>query len=103
MLSLGFDRTCRRWDLDKGEAILEFIFTPSGFTAQTLSRDGRYLISFGAGAIWVLPLEGDRKPFSFLRSSFSLVGPRISPDGRWIAFSSNRHGRDHTIPHEREV
>jgi serine/threonine protein kinase len=60
------------------------------------SRDGRYLISFaGSGhAIWVLPLEGDRKPIPFLRSNFSLVGPRLSPDGRWIAFRSNESGHD---------
>jgi serine/threonine protein kinase len=60
------------------------------------SRDGRYLISFGdsANAIWVLPLEGDRKPFPFLRSNFRLVGPRLSPDGRWIAFRSNESGHD---------
>jgi Tol biopolymer transport system component len=60
------------------------------------SHDGRYLISFEAyaGAIWVLPVDGDRKPFPFLRSNFTLVGPRLSPDGRWIAFRSNESGHD---------
>jgi Tol biopolymer transport system component len=67
--------------------------TPAG-NLTDWSRDGRYLIFNGNGAIWVLPLEGDRKPFPFLRSKFSLVAPRLSPDGRWIAFRSNESGRD---------
>ena len=71
--------------------------TPAG-NLTDWSHDGRYLISFvagaGASAIWVMPLDGDRKPFPFLRSNFSLVGPRFSPDGRWIAFRSNESGHD---------
>jgi eukaryotic-like serine/threonine-protein kinase len=67
--------------------------TPAG-NLTDWSRDGRYVIAFGASAIWVLPLEGDRKAFPFLRSNFSLVGPRLSPDGRWIAFRSNESGHD---------
>lgn len=44
--------------------------------------------------IWVLPLEGDRTP----RRLFALPtsqeeAPRISPDGRWLAFSSDLSGR----------
>jgi Tol biopolymer transport system component len=44
--------------------------------------------------IWVLPLEGDRTP----RRLFDLPAsqeeaPRISPDGRWLAFSSDLSGR----------
>jgi Tol biopolymer transport system component len=46
------------------------LLKPAPFANLTdWSRDGRYVISFGAGAIWVLPLEGDRKPFPFLRSN----------------------------------
>ena len=44
--------------------------------------------------IWVLPLTGDRKPFPFLTSGFQESQPRISPDGRWMAYVSNESGRD---------
>ena len=48
--------------------------------------------------LWVLPLEGDRKPMPLLRTAFndgSLESPgQFSPDGRWIAYLSNESGRN---------
>ncbi len=58
------------------------------------SRDGRYVIFHGAGAIWVLPLEGDRKPIQFLHNDFSLAGSRsarTNPDT--MKSTSNRSPR----------
>jgi Tol biopolymer transport system component len=43
--------------------------------------------------IYVLPLEGDRKIIPFATSEFVEIAPRFSPDGRWIAYSSNESGR----------
>ena len=58
------------------------------------SRDGRYLITMNPGpsleegrGIWVLPLSGDRKPFSYLDAGFHEQFPKLSPDGRWLALS----------------
>jgi len=45
------------------------------------------------GDIWVLKLEGERKPQKFLATPFSEVNAMFSPDGRWIAFTSNRSGQ----------
>ena len=42
--------------------------------------------------VWVLPLEGDRKPFLFLQTPFVEGSARFSPDGRWIAYRSNESG-----------
>ena len=42
--------------------------------------------------IWVLPIDGDRKPKLFLESRFTLSHPEFSPDGRWIAYVSNESG-----------
>jgi eukaryotic-like serine/threonine-protein kinase len=90
----------------------------SGATAETLllsdkstkvplswSSDGKYILygvsnptdGTGGGApigdVWVLPLEGDRKPFPFLNSRFGEGPARFSPDGRWVAYQSNESGR----------
>jgi Tol biopolymer transport system component len=43
--------------------------------------------------VYVLPLEGDKKPRPFLRSKFAEVRARFSPDGRWVAYQSNESGR----------
>ena len=43
--------------------------------------------------IWVVPLEGERKPSLFLQTPFDELVPRVSPDGRWIAYLSDESGR----------
>jgi len=43
--------------------------------------------------IWVVPLEGERKPKPFLQTPFSEGAPMFSPDGRWVAYSSDQSGR----------
>jgi eukaryotic-like serine/threonine-protein kinase len=59
------------------------------------STDGRFILynNLLDAAIWILPLEGDRKPFVFLKTSFRIQGGQFSPDGRWIAYMSNESGR----------
>ena len=42
--------------------------------------------------ILLLPLEGERKPQAFLETQFGEKHPVLSPDGRWIAFSSDPSG-----------
>jgi eukaryotic-like serine/threonine-protein kinase len=65
--------------------------------ADSWSRDGRFLLydlrdpktSFD---IWLLPLEGDRKPVPFLVTEFTEGGARFSPDGHWVAYLSDESG-----------
>jgi eukaryotic-like serine/threonine-protein kinase len=62
------------------------------------SRDGRFLLFTAndpktTADIWVLPLEGDRKPVPFLRTEFIEFQGSFSPDGRWVAYSSFESGR----------
>ncbi len=49
------------------------------------------------GAIWVTPLDGSEEPRRFTSGESSDGSPRWSPDGRWLAFTSNR-GEDKTPP-----
>lgn len=80
------------------EALLESSLTklPSDW-----SPDGRFLLYFISGGLggtqndlWVLPMQGERKPFSFLSTKFSERKGKFSPDGRWVAYQSNQSGRD---------
>ncbi len=62
--------------------------------ATSWSRDGRFLLYTVAhannkSAIWVLPLEGDRKPVPFLITEFNEGQARFSPDGHWVAYTSD--------------
>ncbi|MGH9881723.1 MAG: hypothetical protein ACRD6N_09835, partial [Pyrinomonadaceae bacterium] len=42
--------------------------------------------------IWILPLFGDQKATPYLQTEFSETQARFSPDGRWIAYTSNESG-----------
>src|SRR5579864_1531554 len=63
------------------------------------SPDGKFILynsrlgpRAGAG-LWVLPLEGERKPFPFLKTAFNEGDGHFSPDGHWVAYESNESGR----------
>ena len=71
----------------------ESIKVPTGF-----SPDGKLLAYAELGQdtnfdIWILPLTGDRKPYPFLKTTFSEGGAVFSPDGKWLAYSSNESGK----------
>ena len=44
--------------------------------------------------IWMLPVQGDRSPSSFLITDANERFSRFSPDGRFVAFVSDDSGRD---------
>src|SRR6185436_2645522 len=62
------------------------------------SRDGRFLIYSvndpkTRDDLWVLPLDGDRKPRPYLQTPFDETQGQFSPDGRWMAYTSDENGR----------
>jgi Tol biopolymer transport system component len=64
------------------------------------SRDGRYLLygqqpAAGTGDwdLWVLPMEADGKPMTYLATPFVEANATFSPDGRWVAYQSNQSTR----------
>jgi Tol biopolymer transport system component len=61
------------------------------------SRNGILAFSqgqVGVSDIWVLPMEDNKKPEPFLATRFTESGAQFSPDGTWIAFTSDRSGQD---------
>ena len=65
--------------------------------ANDWSPDGKYIIYQDLGQsnnfdLWVLPLA-DPKPVVFLQTNFLESGAQFSPDGRWVAYTSNESGR----------
>jgi Tol biopolymer transport system component len=65
------------------------------------SADGRFIVygvsspdTKGIADLSILPLDGDRKPHPFLQSSFNKEQAQISPDGKWIAYTSYESGKD---------
>ena len=61
------------------------------------SPDGKWIVYESNGGttrddLWLLPLEGDRKPVSYLQTRFDELNARFSPDGKWMAYQSNESG-----------
>lgn len=62
------------------------------------SRDGKTLVyeAFARTTnreIWILPLEGARKPYCYICNNFDNRSPAVSPDGHWLAYQSDESGR----------
>jgi Tol biopolymer transport system component len=64
------------------------------------SRDGRYLFNMTSSQnpqtgndIWVQPMVGERKPFPYLQTVFAEFFAQLSPDGRWLAYTSDESSR----------
>jgi eukaryotic-like serine/threonine-protein kinase len=66
---------------------------------ESWSPDGKFLAFTqmddpkDASDVYVLPLDGDRKPRPLLHSRFAEGSPKFSPDGKWLAYSSDESGQ----------
>ena len=89
------------------EPLLEAVGTPSRpcgprqcvLAPTDWSSDGRFLLYTFSGTfpatsdIWALPLFGERKPFPVIETQFSEGQGALSPDGRWIAYTTDETGQ----------
>ena len=66
-----------------GEVKLQELY-PIGWTP-----DGKYLIYRGPGEVSALALDGSRKTTPLFPANLATLGVEMSPDGRWLAYSSN--------------
>ncbi|MGA2882565.1 MAG: hypothetical protein ABSG13_26725 [Bryobacteraceae bacterium] len=76
-----------------------FYQSTEGKGPNSWSPDGRFLIYYSLGPpthLRLLAVDGpaDRKPTPLLDAQFSSVTGRFSPDGRWIAYTSNESGKN---------
>jgi Tol biopolymer transport system component len=72
-----------------------------GLAYPQWSADGRYMVYEKASgptgaAVWAVALTGDKKPFVVAQPQSpqnSVFSGRLSPDGHWIAYTSNDSGQ----------
>jgi Tol biopolymer transport system component len=58
-------------------------WAPDGKSIVLIDYDPKTL-----GDLWILPLVGDRKPTLYLQSPGVDIHAQISPDGHWVAYTS---------------
>ena len=89
------------------ETLFEAVDTPSrpcgpqqcALGPTDWSSDERFVLYTFSGTfprtldIWALPLFGDRKPFPVIQTEFSESQGTFSPDGRWIAYTTDETGQ----------
>ncbi len=71
-----------------------------GYSYPAFSPDGRYLIYQRASgptgnSVWAVPLSGEKKPLPVVQPQSpqnSVFDARLSPDGNWIAYTSDDSG-----------
>jgi Tol biopolymer transport system component len=66
--------------------------------SQDWSRDGQFLIYQSIDSqtlrdLWVLPLAHGRPPYVWLQTRFDERQAKLSPDARWMAYTSNESGQ----------
>ena len=65
---------------------------------KSWSPDGRYIIyaqvnpATGSADLFALPVEGDRRPMVLADTPANEGQGQFSPDGRWVAYTSNESG-----------
>ena len=78
------------------QLLAEEPFGGSWLWPHSWSSDERFLactLQFGKGDdIWILPTDGDRKPYPFLDTQDGEYNPAFSPDGKWLAYVLRKSG-----------
>jgi Tol biopolymer transport system component len=97
---VGGERLNLFWKLADGSGEAERL-TVSDYSQvpSSLSPDGQVLIFNQLDPttnydLWVLPLTGDRKPRPFLQTPRNEWFSDLSPDGHWLAYTSDESGQN---------
>jgi Tol biopolymer transport system component len=83
-----------------GETFLDAAAGASFVRPSDWSRDGKYLVEETQqgstrmqGDIWILPMIGGGKRFAYAATEFDERDGRLSPDGKWLAYTSDESKR----------
>lgn len=74
------------------------LLTPRTRYPTDWSPDGRFLMHLVFDPtsnleLWTLPDGSDGKPILFMKAPFGVSQGQFSPDGRWVAYTSNESGK----------
>lgn len=121
LTTAGWDNYCPIWAPDgsrvaftsnrRGTADLFWVPTDGSSPAELLleserdlwplcwSSNGKFLIyrqsePAGQDDIWALPVDGEGTPRRLVETQFREAGAVLSPDDRWLAYTSNETGQD---------
>jgi len=83
-----------------GEGTEELLYKNSApMTLTDWSQDGQFLTYFSTdlsgGGLYAVPVnaQGERKAIEVLRTKWQMQGPRLSPDSKYMSYTSNASGR----------
>jgi dipeptidyl aminopeptidase/acylaminoacyl peptidase len=89
------------WKMADGSGQDELVYEAKGGqkNIEAWSGDGRYLVYNYQPAskpthLWALPLTGERKPLPLIEAPYPVQYAAISPDSRWLAYTSRETGRN---------
>jgi Tol biopolymer transport system component len=89
----GYQGIYRKNSDGTGDAEFIYRYDPGApVNLRDISADGKHLLFNSGGVILVVPMAGDaqtRKAIELSREEFVVNGGVLSPDGRFIAFTSN--------------
>ena len=75
----------------------EIVRDPLRGVLQDWSRDGRFVVVQrvdGHTDLWAVRLDTNGAPFPLTQTPYNETQAQLSPDGGWIAYTSNETGRD---------
>ena len=80
-----------------GTSASTLVESPHPKSISHWTADGQYIVYVSSHPttmedLWVLPLFGDRTPVPFLATQSNELQGEVSPDGRWIAYTSDESG-----------
>jgi Tol biopolymer transport system component len=94
----GHPRTLFRKRVAGSDAEEQLWTSSNHFHVECWSRDGRSIIVTDRDPatgddLWLISLEDEISAQPLLQTRFNEFGGRLSPDGRWLAYTSNESGR----------